>query len=102
VQPETTYRFSAWVRTQALTSDEGIRLRLYSIVDSRGVASTDTQDTRGTQQWTYVESPWTSGKDVHRARVCVLRNASHGFDRNIQGTAWADDISLIPIGRSGQ
>jgi tetratricopeptide (TPR) repeat protein len=100
VQPETTYRFSAWVRTQALTSDEGIRFRIYWYSDSHASGSVDSQDSRGTQTWTRVEMPWTSGKDVHRARVCVLRNPSSGFDPRIQGSAWIDDISLVPVGNA--
>jgi hypothetical protein len=31
-------------------------------------------------------------------RVCVLRKASRGFDTRIQGTAWIDDVSLVPVG----
>jgi len=88
VRPETTYRFSAWVRTQALTSDEGVRFRLSWFSPSRASGFTDSQDSRGTQPWTPVEMPWTSGKDVRRARVCVLRNPSRGLDARIQGTAW--------------
>jgi hypothetical protein len=98
VRPETTYRFSAWVRTQSLTSDEGVRFRLYWVSDTNASGSADSQDSRGTQSWTRVEMPWRSGKDVHRASVCVMRNASHGFDRRIQGTAWIDDVSLVPVG----
>jgi hypothetical protein len=98
VRPETTYRLSAWVRTQALTSDEGVRFRIYWFSDSHSSGSADSQDSRGTQPWTRIEMPWTSGKDVHRARVSVLRNLSRGFDTRIQGTAWIDDISLAPVG----
>jgi tetratricopeptide (TPR) repeat protein len=98
VRPETTYRFSAWVRTKALTSDEGVRFRLSGLSDSHPSSSTDSQDSRGTQPWTRVEMPWTSGKDVRRARVCLLRNPSRGLDARIQGTAWIDDVSLVPVG----
>jgi hypothetical protein len=102
VRPETTYRLSAWVRTQALTSDEGVRFRIYwfpnSSSDSHSSGSADSQDSRGTQPWSRIEMPWTSGKDVHHARVSVLRNPSRGFDPRIQGTAWIDDISLVPVG----
>src|SRR6266446_2323362 len=100
VRSETTYRFSAWVRTQALTSDEGVRFRLSWFSDSRASGFTDSQDSRGTQTWTRVEMPWTSGKDVRRTRVCVLRYLSRGLDARIQGTAWIDDISLVPVGNS--
>src|ERR1700738_3524576 len=98
VRPETTYRLSAWVRTQALTSDEGVRFRIYWFSDSHSSGSTDSQDSRGTLPWTRIEMPWTSGKDVHRARLSVLRNLSRGSDTRIQGTAWIDDISLVPVG----
>ena len=100
VRPGTAYQFSAWVRTQALTSDEGVRFRLYWFLDSNASGHTDSQDSRGTQPWTHIEMPWTSGKDVHRARVCVRRNLSRGFDARIQGNAWIDDISLVPVGNA--
>lgn len=98
VRPETTYRFSAWVRTESLTSDEGVRFRLSWFADSHPSGSTDSQDSRGTQPWARIEMPWSSGKDVHHVRVCALREASRGFDTRIQGTAWIDDVSLVPVG----
>lgn len=98
VQPQTTYRFSAWVRTQSLTSDEGVRFRIYSFTDAPFPGYADSLDSRGTQPWTHVEMPWTSGKDVRHARVCVMRKVSHGFDPRIQGTAWIDDVSMLPVG----
>ncbi|MGH9676707.1 MAG: tetratricopeptide repeat protein, partial [Candidatus Acidiferrum sp.] len=64
VQPSTAYRFSAWVRTQALTTDQGIRFRLNAI---------STLDIRGTQPWTNIEIPWTSGEDVNELQLCVQR-----------------------------
>jgi hypothetical protein len=100
VRPETTYRFSAWVRTQSVTSDEGVRFRLSWFPDAHPSGSADSQDSRGTQPWTRIEMPWTGGKDVHHVRVCVLRNASHGFDPRIQGTVWIDDVSLVPVGNA--
>jgi tetratricopeptide (TPR) repeat protein len=96
VRPETTYRLSAWVRTQSLTSDQGVRVRLSWHAESRTGSFLNTNDVLGTQPWTPLEIPWTSGKDVRYARVCVLRNASAKFDSQIQGTAWIDDVTLIP------
>lgn len=96
VRPETNYRLSAWLRTQALTTDQGVRLRLHWYSDAHSGGYVETPDLQGTQPWTRVEMPWTSGKDVSRVRVCVLRNASGKFDGRIQGTAWVDDVALIP------
>ncbi len=96
VRPDTDYRLSAWVRTQTLTTDQGVRLRLSWYSDSHARGSLETTDVQGTQPWTLLEMPWTSGKDVRYARVCVVRKVSGKFDSLIQGIAWVDDVALIP------
>jgi tetratricopeptide (TPR) repeat protein len=102
VRPETNYHLSAWVRTQALTTDQGVRLLLHSYSDlktysdSEAASSIVTPDVQGTQPWTHIESPWTSGKDVRYASVCVVRYTSGKYDSQIQGSAWIDDVALIP------
>ncbi|MCU1239569.1 MAG: hypothetical protein JWO71_295 [Candidatus Acidoferrum typicum] len=102
VRPETSYHLSAWVRTQGLTTDQGVRLLLNSYSDpnsysdSHAASSAVTADVKGTQPWTLVESPWTSGKDVRYARVCAVRYTSGKFDSQIHGSAWIDDVALIP------
>lgn len=95
VQPSTAYRFSAWVRTRALTTDQGIRFYLQPILSS-GSPPISTADLRGTQPWTKIEMPWTSGKDVNELQLCVQRNASDSSDNKIQGAAWIDDVALTP------
>src|SRR5258706_3959562 len=102
VRPETNYHLSAWVRTQALTTDQGVRLLLKSYSDLNSYSdahvagSAVTPDVQGTQPWTYLEIPWTSGIDVRYARVCVVRYTSAKFDSQIHGSAWVDDVALIP------
>jgi tetratricopeptide (TPR) repeat protein len=100
VRPSATYRFSAWVRTQALTTNQGIRFRLIWLENSQA-ASLDTSDVHGTQPWTKIEMPWTSGKDVYGVRVCISRNPADEFNIRIQGTAWVDDVSLVPQSAEG-
>jgi tetratricopeptide (TPR) repeat protein len=95
VRPATAYKFSAWVRTQELTSDQGIRLRLQWAENSRGT-SIDTPEFHGTQSWTNVELPWRAPPDTHQLRVCVARNPSDVYNSRIRGTAWVDDVSLVP------
>jgi tetratricopeptide (TPR) repeat protein len=91
VQPGASYRFSAWLLTQSLTTTQGVRFRL----DSRA-GSVETSDLQGTQPWKKIELPWTAGKDVHEVRICVCRNPSDDFNARIQGTAWVDDVALVP------
>jgi tetratricopeptide (TPR) repeat protein len=95
VQPSMTYRFSAWVRTKALTSDQGVRFSLRS-GEFAGRRALVTRDVRGSEPWTQIEALWNAEKDEHAARICVSRSASAKFDNEIQGTAWVDDVALIP------
>jgi hypothetical protein len=72
-----------------------VRFGLRSIGDPNNpVAWTD--DVEGTQPWTRVELPWTSGKAVHELQLCVDRLPSAKFDSKIRGSAWIDDVVLVP------
>jgi hypothetical protein len=96
VQPSTSYLFSAWVQTRSLSTDQGVRFGLHSLGDSSSsIAWTD--DVKGTQPWTKVELPWTSGNDVRELQICVSRNPSAKFDSKIRGSAWIDDVVLVPV-----
>jgi len=95
VQPSTPYRFSAWVKTRALTTEQGIRFQLHSL----GIQDTSTgvtSEVHGTVPWTRIESPWSAGKDVQELQVCLVRFPSGEAENKIQGTAWVDDVALVP------
>jgi Tfp pilus assembly protein PilF len=96
VEPSTTYRFSAWVRTQSLTTDQGIRFQLHPWAANDSPTAV-TPDLRGTQPWTLLETSWSSGKDTHEMQVCALRYSSQEADGKIQGIAWLDDVALVPV-----
>jgi hypothetical protein len=95
VQPSTSYVFSAWIMTRSLSTDQGVRFGLRSMGDPNNSIAW-TEDMKGTQPWTRVELPWTSGKDVHELQLCVTRLSSEQFDRKIRGSAWIDDVVLLP------
>jgi Flp pilus assembly protein TadD len=95
VQPSTSYRFSAWVQTRDVSTDQGVRFGLQSLGESANpIAWTD--DVKGTQPWTQVELPWTSGNDVRALHLCAARLPSAKFDSKIRGSAWIDDVALVP------
>lgn len=96
VQPAKAYLFSAWVQSRSLSTDQGVRFGLHSYGDS-GNSVAWTTDVQGTQPWTHIELPWTSGVDVQQVQICVSRNPSAKFDSKIRGSAWVDDVSLVPI-----
>lgn len=95
VRPSTDYDFSAWVRTLSITTEQGIRFRLGS-PRTQDTSTATTNDVRGTQPWTRVETPWSSGKNVEEIQVCVERLPSQEVDDKIQGLAWVDDVALVP------
>ena len=95
VQSSTSYRFSAWVRTKSLSTDQGVRfqLRPMGTLSSSSVA---TPEIHGSQPWTRIELPWSSGSDVREMQVCLIRYPSREADNKIQGIAWVDDVALVP------
>jgi len=95
VQSSTSYRFSAWVRTRDISTDQGVRFGLQALNDSRNPIDW-TGDLRGTQPWTEIELPWTSGNGVRELHLCVSRLPSAKFDSKIGGSAWIDDVALVP------
>ncbi len=95
VQSSARYRFSAWVRTRALTTDQGIRFQLHSL-GTQDTSFAVTSEVHGTAPWTRIELPWSSGKDVQELQVCLVRFPSEEAENKIQGTAWVDDVALVP------
>jgi tetratricopeptide (TPR) repeat protein len=101
VEPKTTYHFSAWIKTESITTENGVGFRVSSLDDPKA-AVLSTNDSHGTLPWTMVEGIWTSSFNTHRAVVCVVRNPSDNAEVRISGMAWVDDINLrsLPPERS--
>jgi hypothetical protein len=96
VHPSTNYRFSAWVKTNALSTDQGIRFQLRSM-GPQDNSTAVTPELHGTHPWSLIEMPWFSGKDVQQMQVCVARTPSEQDENKIHGIAWVDDIALVPL-----
>jgi hypothetical protein len=95
VQPDTTYRFTGWIKTNNITTENGIEFRVYSPDDPKTVPL-KTRELHGTVPWTLVEGTW-SAVDTHQAQVCVTREASDNPQIRISGMAWVDGIDLVPL-----
>jgi tetratricopeptide (TPR) repeat protein len=94
-EPAKHYLLTAWIRTQSLTSSEGVRLLLFAFSKS-GNQTVTTEEVHGTQPWTKVQLEWTAPADAEFGAVCVKRNMSDQPGNDIQGAAWIDDVSLVP------
>jgi hypothetical protein len=95
VQPSTSYRFSAWVKTKAVTTDQGVRFQLRSL-GTRDASVAVTPDVHGSEPWKRIEIPWSSGNDVQEVQVCLIRWLSDQIENKIKGTTWVDDVALVP------
>jgi len=94
VSPEVDYEFSAWLRTDTLTTNSGIFLRLNTpFNDAIGAA---TPQITGTIPWTRFNIAWKATRDVHIAQICLVRLQSQKLDNRISGSVWLDDVALVP------
>jgi hypothetical protein len=95
VNPETVYDFSAWLRTDDVTTDKGIFFRLDTPRNKGSEAL--TPELTGTHPWTKVGFRWEASKNVSLLRICVVRAPSYELYNTIGGTVWVDDVQLVPI-----
>jgi hypothetical protein len=95
VEPSTSYRFSAWVKTRAVTTDQGVRFQLRSL-GTKDISVVVTPEIHGSQPWTRIEIPWSPGNDVQELQVCLIRLLSDQLENKIKGTTWVDDVRLAP------
>ena len=93
VLPPGAYRFQACVRTDSITTDEGIRFR---IVDAEAPARLDlkTGQFTGTTAWTRIEQRLVVPQKTRMVQVQVVRQPSMNFDNKVGGTAWIDGVKL--------
>jgi alpha-N-arabinofuranosidase len=81
-KPFTGYRFSAWMKTTDLSSDNGARIQ---IGDGRGwdktYSASISPDIRGTSDWTKVYTDYISLPDAKDIIICVRRFSGGGSIR---------------------
>jgi len=95
VQSLTSYRFSAWVKTRAVTTDQGVRFQLRSL-GTEDTSLAVTPEVHGSEPWTLIELPWSSGNGVQELQICLVRLLSDQLENKIRGTTWVDDVALVP------
>jgi tetratricopeptide (TPR) repeat protein len=95
VAPATRYHFSALVRTERLSTDEGIS---FEILDALHSARTPfiTPQLTGTHRWTALETDFLTESDTQVLKITLRRVPSWKFDNKLNGTVWVDDVELIP------
>jgi hypothetical protein len=97
VEPGREYHFVAFLRTEGITTESGLR---FAIFDPRHADSIrlETDDMTGTRDWTELSGDILTRDDTQILRVEVRRKPSRMFENKLEGTAWIDDVSLVPTG----
>ncbi len=95
VRPATTYQFSGWIKTKDLTTEYGVGFRLQPLGASGG-PTVNTRQIFGNHPFTRIDQVWTPTPEVQRVMICVTREPSDNPDVRISGTAWVDDVNLVP------
>jgi tetratricopeptide (TPR) repeat protein len=93
------WRFSARVKLQNVTTDQGIG---FHVVDFQTPANLDvrTDPENGSADWHTVTRDFTVLKGTGLIRIEIARQQSLRFDNKITGTAWVDELTMIPVGRN--
>jgi len=93
-EPGRRYVLSGWIKTESLTSSEGIRFEI-ATRDAEKVTVFLGDETHGTQPWTQINVPWTAPEAGGLGKFCLRRKMSDMPGSDIQGAAWLDDVTLI-------
>jgi tetratricopeptide (TPR) repeat protein len=100
VHADTTYRLSARVRSQDISSDSGPRLRVEDPA-CPGCLDVQTEGTVGTSPWHALNLQFTTGDHTNLIRLSVSRLRSRTFPPSISGSFWLDDVSIREATRTG-
>jgi tetratricopeptide (TPR) repeat protein len=96
VQPGTRYRFAAFLRIEGLSTDSGIRFEIRD-VSRPGNPSSFTPNFVGTSGWSEQVAEFTTAPDTKLLKIILRRTPSEKFANKIRGTAWIDDVALVPV-----
>ena len=91
------YAFSALLRSEDLTSDQGVRFRI-SDADRPERLNVTTDQVLGTAGWKRVEAMVAVPPGSELLNVQVHRAPSMKFDNKIAGSVWIDDVKFSRIG----
>ncbi len=100
VKPRSFYRFQAYLRTEGISSDSGIRFRIYD-PQRPGTLDISSPNLVGTVPWSLQEVQITTGPETGLLAIMLRRIPSRKFDNKLRGSVWVDDVSLAPLESTG-
>jgi tetratricopeptide (TPR) repeat protein len=95
VEPNRAYHFHAYLRTEAISTESGMRFAIYD-PNRHADVPVQTENLTGDNSWTATELAVPTGAQTHFLVVHLYRGRSRLFESKLSGTAWIADVSLIP------
>jgi cytochrome c-type biogenesis protein CcmH/NrfG len=95
VQPRTKYTFSAFTRSQAITTDAGIGLQISNGYDPNKILGS-TDPLIGTTPWSDQSFSFETPSETRLLIVRIVRLPSQKLDNKIAGAFWLSRVSLTP------
>jgi hypothetical protein len=90
------YRFTAVLRTEGITTNQGIGFRLFD-PESPQRLDVRTAQLTGNNGWTELATGFTVSARTNLVTVQLDRQPSAKFDNKIAGTAWIDSVKLTSV-----
>jgi len=97
VSPARSYRLSAYLRTEGITTDSGPRLMVHDAYDRKALdkVSDDLEGSSG--GWQQMLLDFKTGPRTELMMVGLTRLPSRKLDNQIAGRVWLDDVTLAPL-----
>jgi hypothetical protein len=96
VEPSHRYHFAAYLRSEGISTDNGIRFVIYDAFHPAALQVL-SPNLVGTHPWSLVEADLVTGPETHLLTIALRRIPSWKFDNKLRGTVWVDDVSLVPV-----
>ena len=90
-----TYRLSAWLKTEGITSDQGVALCVTDAESPERLAK-QTEPLLGTNAWTEIQTDFSVPPQTTLIDISVCRRRSKYYS-GLAGTAWVDAVTLSPV-----
>jgi len=92
-QPRTKYTFSAFTRSQAITTDTGVGIQISDAYDPNKILGS-TEPLIGTTPWSEQSFSFETPHETRLLIVRIVRLPSQKFDNKIAGAFWLSRVLL--------
>jgi tetratricopeptide (TPR) repeat protein len=96
VKPNTKYRFHAFMRTESLTTESGVRFSIYD-PNHQDKLAVSTDNLTGTVPWADQVIEFETSPVTHFLCVRLFRGQSRMFDNKLSGAVWVANAGLTPM-----